>query len=235
MVPPRNPSRADYLPPRTRRPTDALSSLVPRIGTDRHHNPSQFYRTPPEAAVAFLNVEARRMRYLSQHLSECAAGEGDLVWVLTAYDFKVVASDIRRGPEIVGRGGVDFLKSKRLAAPVIITNPPFGAVAEQFIRHAKKLKALYLALLLPAGFFQSSAANIACFQDHPPTRIWPLGFRLDFTRAGKALPNAFCWFVWDWSGVERAHHERAALRCFARQASLLMPALAWPTQMQVPT
>tara|TARA_R110002074_G_scaffold253081_4_gene425096 strand:- start:2102 stop:2788 length:687 start_codon:yes stop_codon:yes gene_type:complete len=221
-------------PPRNRNSADALSVLAPRIGRDKLHNPSQFYRTPPEAPVAFLNVEARRIRYLSRRVSECASGEGDLVRVLTAYDFDVVASDIRRGDEICGRGGVDFLKSKRLAAPVIITNPPFGAVAEQFIRHAKKLKALYLALLLPAGFFQSAAANIRCFLDHPPTRIWPLGFRLDFTRAGKALPNAFCWFVWDWAGVERNHHERSAARSFARPASMLMPALLSPTHMNLP-
>tara|TARA_R110002110_G_scaffold64634_3_gene178555 strand:+ start:1239 stop:1931 length:693 start_codon:yes stop_codon:yes gene_type:complete len=217
-----------------RRPTDALAQLAPRFGTDRRHNPSQFYRTPCAAPMALLNVEGRRIRSVSRRVQECASGEGDLVRVLAAYDFDVVASDIRRGPEICGQGGVDFLKSKRLRAPVIITNPPFAEVAEKFIRHAKKLKALYLALLLPSGFFQSAAANIRCFLDHPPTRIWPLGFRLDFTGAGKALPNAFSWFVWDWSGIERGHHEYPASRVFARPVSVLMPALAKPKHMVVP-
>jgi len=216
------------------RPADNLATLTRRIGTDRHHNPSQFYRTPPEAAIAFLNREARRIRFLSSRVAEVASGEGDLARVIARYGFDVAGSDIRRGAEIYGRKGVDFLKTKRLRAPVIITNPPFGALAAAFIRHAKRLGALYMALLLPSGFFQGADDNIAVWRELPATRIWPIGFRLDFTRAGKALPQAFSWFVWDWTGIERRHDPRPPRRAFGEAVADLMPALVKPTRIEVP-
>lgn len=182
-----------------------LSTLAPRVGSMRRANPHQFVNTPPEATVALMAGEGERLRAFGNRIWECAAGAGAIVRVLEGFGCKVVASDIRRRG-VVGEGGVDFLRTRRLRAPAIVTNPPYADLAGKFIRHAVALGVRYLALLLPAGFFQGSRDNAALFSELPPSRIWPLAFRLDFTGAKKALPLFHSWFVWELpaSGARRA-------------------------------
>lgn len=204
----------------------SLGDLTPRIGTMRRIDEYQFVNTPPEATAAFLRREARRIRILSGAIWECAAGAGAIAHVAEGFGFTVIATDIRECG-IAGRGGVDFLETEHLEAPVIISNPPYGVVAARFIRHAIALRPLYLAFLLPSGFFQANRGNIALFREAPPTRIWPIGFRLDFTGQKKALPLPHAWFVWDFSPqLGRGHlHSTRDPRHFGQHAAALMPAL----------
>ena len=204
----------------------SLRQLTERIGTMRKSNPHQFVNTPGAATAVFLQREARRIHALSHHVWECASGEGAMVRVLEEYGFIVTATDIRtRG--IVGQGGVDFLQEPDLRAPVIITNPPYADVAADFLRHAVDLKVLYLAMLLPSGYFQASKGSIALYREIMPSRIWPIGFRTDFTGQKKPLPMPVSWFVWDFAqGLERRHRRiENDLFLFGDRATLLMPAL----------
>jgi hypothetical protein len=203
-----------------------LASLMPRVGSSIKINPSQFFGTPEIAPLAFLAVEGRRLFSLSRRVWECASGEGHFSRVLAAHGFSVVSTDIRSGPRIHGTGGVDFLTTRKARAPVIITNPPYGPEAAAFVRHARALGVVYIALLLPSTFFQMSAANAQLFLDLPPTRIWPFAFRLDFTRQGKTPPVFHAMFVWDWSP-----RPREPRREFRNNGALLMPPLQRPEGM----
>lgn len=204
----------------------SLRQLTERIGTMRKSNPHQFVNTPGDATAVFLQREARRIRSLSREVWECASGAGSMVRVLEEFGFNVTATDIRtRG--IVGQGGVDFLQAPELRAPVIVTNPPYAGVAAEFVRHAVDLEVLYLALLLPSGYFQASKGSIALYREIMPSRIWPIGFRTDFTGQKKPLPLPVSWFVWDFARRLERRHRRAEndLFHFGERATLLMPAL----------
>lgn len=209
-----------------------LKDLAPRIGTSRKANPHQFFSTPELGTAVFLAREARRIHAISDTVWECACGAGAMVRVLEEFGFRVVATDIRRAgvaghARIAGEGGVDFLTTRRARAKSIVTNPPYAEVAARFIRHAIALGVEYLALLLPSGFFQANRDNIALFRQAPPTRIWPIGFRLDFTRQNKALPMPHSWFVWDFSPqLGRGHlHSTRDPMVFGEHGAMLMPAL----------
>ncbi len=204
----------------------SLRDLTPRIGTSRKANPHQFFSTPEIGTAVFLAREARRIHAISDTVWECACGAGAMVRVLKGFGFRVVATDLRE-TGIIGRGGVDFLATNRLRAKSIISNPPYADVAAAFIRHAIALGVEYLALLLPSGFFQANKDNIALFREAPPTRIWPLGFRLDFTGQNRTPPMPHSWFVWDFSPqLGRGHlYSTRDPRSFGEHGALLMPAL----------
>lgn len=201
-----------------------LASLSAKAGRSLEHNPQQFHGTPPEGGFALLGVEGRRMTTISRIVWECACGDGMLAHVLEAGGHEVIGTDIaNRG---YGMGGIDFLKEAKLRAPVIVTNPPFGAAACDFIRHAARLEALYLALLLPVGFFQPTAKDErdVLWRELPPSRIWPLGFRLDFTGGGRPPAMPLAWFIWDWTAGMSRQHDRQFNEPYAR----LMPPVRKP-------
>lgn len=173
-------------------------SLVARGGSTIRFNPNQLHETEEEGTLALIAREGRRMAFLGPRLWEPACGRGRMARVLAAAGFRVTSTDlVDRG---FGRGGVDFLACRRLRAPLIVTNPPYGELVEAFIRKARALGARYLALLVKADFFQAAgkAARQKLFEEFPPSRIHPLGWRLDWTGQGRPVMNCI-WLVWDWA------------------------------------
>ena len=70
---------------------------------------------------------------------ECACGDGGISDVLEQHHIPVVCTDlIYRGR---GVGDVDFLKTTEMpdGSNFILTNPPYGELAEEFVRHAINL------------------------------------------------------------------------------------------------
>jgi hypothetical protein len=193
-----------------------LAALVPHQGRSLAQNPDQFHPTAPEGTLALLQVEGRRLSILSRRVWEPAAGEGHISRVLESAGLDVVSTELR--PRGYGETGVDFLTQDALRAPVIISNPPFGDAAAAFIRHAARLEALYVAFLLPVGFFQPSARaeRDMLWRELPPTRVWPLGFRIDFTGGGRPPAMPLAWFIWDWAPGLRRQHDRQFNEPYAR-------------------
>ncbi|HCX68567.1 hypothetical protein [Parvibaculum sp.] len=174
-----------------------MTPLVARGGSTLRTNPNQLHETEEAGTLALLAREGRRMAHVSGDIWEPACGRGRMSRVFSAAGFRVTSTDlVDRG---FGKGGVDFLKARRLRAPVVITNPPYGELVESFIRHARALGARYLALLVKADFFQAAgkAARQRLFNEFPPSRIHPLGWRLDWTGQGRPVMNCV-WLVWDW-------------------------------------
>lgn len=175
-----------------------MNSLVARGGSTLRSNPNQLHETEEEGTLALIAREGRRMRFLGPRIWEPACGRGRMSRVLMAAGFRVTSTDlVDRG---FGTGGVDFLAARKLRAPVIVTNPPYGEMVEAFIRKARALGARYLALLVKADFFQAAgkAARHALFAEFPPARIHPLGWRLDWTGQGRPVMNCV-WLIWDWA------------------------------------
>lgn len=201
-----------------------LSRLVSHAGRSLSHNPQQFHGTPSAGTICLMIAERARLIRLGRKVWEPACGAGDMGQVLASAGFDVVATDIAdRG---YGEPGIDFLKERQLRAPIIICNPPFGESGCDFIRHAMRLRPDYMALLLPIGFFTPTARSGRddLWRAYPPTRVWPLGFRLDFTGGGRPPALPLAWFIWDDSQGRDRQVDRVAGAPYAQ----LMPPLRRP-------
>lgn len=155
-----------------------------------------FYPTDPALTRALLHVEG-----FIGGVWEPACGDGAMSRVISARGHSTVSTDlVRRG---FGRGGVDFLRTRKLRAPNVVTNPPFKHW-QAFAEHALHLKAnkvvLLGRLLLLEGWERS-----AFFRRTELSRVWVVG------RAKMLPPGAedkghsgmicFAWFVWDWASM----------------------------------
>lgn len=152
-----------------------------------------FYPTDPALTKALLKVET-----FAGGVWEPACGDGAMARVIEAQDIPTVSTDlVYRG---YGRGGVDFLRTRSLRAPNVVTNPPFKHWLA-FAEHALELRAnkvvLLGRLLLLEGWERSEV-----FRRTELSRVWVVG------RAKMLPPGAedkghsgmicFAWFVWDW-------------------------------------
>lgn len=185
-----------------------MASLVDNFGQGRRRDPLQFNATPWEAPAALLAVEGERIRRIgrrddcSPSIWECCCGAGDMARVLESTGLVVIATDIAdRG---YGEAGVDVLSEKTRRADILITNPAYDDFPDKLIRHAAELGVSYLALLLKADFFHAvdKAGRDELFREFTPSRIYPLGWRLDWTGGGAPVMNC-SWFVWENPGVKR--------------------------------
>lgn len=91
-----------------------------------------------------LSEQLPALEDLGPRVWEPACGPGRLSRVLIAAGIQVVSTDLMAWG--YGRAGVDFLRSRRLLAPVIVTNPPFSHWYE-FAAHALRLRPRKVVLL----------------------------------------------------------------------------------------
>ena len=111
---------------------------------------ADFYPSSDEVVWGLLAAEAE---HLPAVLWEPACGNGALVTPLRALGRTVIATDLfERGcPDAADR--IDFLMERQAPAGVtgIVTNPPFGTAAFDFVEHALELVP-YVAMFLRLGF-----------------------------------------------------------------------------------
>jgi hypothetical protein len=152
-----------------------------------------FYPTDPALTQALLGVER-----FHGGVWEPACGDGAMARVLRAHGLPTTSTDlVSRG---YGRGGVDFLKTRRLRQENVVTNPPF-MLWQEFAQHALNLgatKVVLLGRLLQLEGWQRSAF----FRETELSRVWVVG-RAKMRPPGAADKGfggmiAFAWFVWDW-------------------------------------
>lgn len=159
---------------------------------------ADFYPTPWEATEALCRAE--RSMIQGKNVLEPACGNGAISKHLEQnYGCTVISTDLKdRG---YGQGGIDFITAKEtfilpqnFARECLITNPPFN-IAEKFLRRAHGLNFAYMAFLLKSTYFHAKT-RLPLFNEMTPSRIYPLGWRVDFTGKNQ---NHFetCWFVWD--------------------------------------
>lgn len=164
------------------------------VGGNGRRQADDFYPTTAEAAVAFMMAEAAFIRAAyGNRIAEPACGDGALVTVFEGYGFEVVKSDlVDRG---IGAQVLDFLTMETAPARVMVTNPPYkGDLAAKFVRHARRLRIEYLALLLPCRYWNTSG-HLRLFNEWPPAMRYPLTWKIDCLGLGNPLME-FDWIVW---------------------------------------
>lgn len=160
----------------------------------------------PTPAGSFEMMAAREMPGLTASaVWECAAGEGDLARrIHKVTGLKPISTTLEdRG---WGRTGVDFLKTTRLLAPTIVTNPPFNTPHRswsKFAQHAHGLGA-HRVYLFGRLLNLESAHRQQMFKDTGLSRVWVHSERMDgrpehVKKEGDAKGGfvAYAWFVWD--------------------------------------
>lgn len=191
--------------------------LQPYGGGKVPRRKSDLYPTHPSAPEAFHAVEAGRMRAWGDTVFEPACGPGLLARVFEAHGFGVVASDLF--PYGYGEAGRDFLDCHQAPCAVLVTNPPYGPLAEAFIRHAVlTLRIPYVAMLLKATYWHAGSRR-DLFAARPPSVIYPLGWRLHWDGRGRPVQE-FAWNVWDVARRPRG--------MFANYAQALPRPTDWP-------
>jgi len=154
-----------------------------------------FYPTPPFCTRSLLERE-----HFDGVIWEPAAGDGSMAKVIESYS-RCIASEIRRGPEVYGEQGVDFLKTTR-SVDNIVTNPPFK-FGQEFVEHALECADKKVAMLLRLAFLESKK-RYALFTATPLKRVYVFSSRQTFVHGelngvGQRVSGflAFAWFVWD--------------------------------------
>ncbi len=171
-----------------------MTGLQPFGGGQVARRPADLYPTEPAGTEAFLRVEGALLRKRFGTVWEPACGPGFMARVMECHGLQVVASDLNDWG--YGRPGVDFLATRWARAQAVVTNPPYGELAEAFVRHAVLgLRLPYVALLLKSDFWHAGG-RAPLFEAAPPALIYPLGFRLHWDGRGRPV-QTHSWMVWD--------------------------------------
>lgn len=176
------------------------TSVFSSIGATGHGScvrvPSDFYATSPRAVDAL--AYAGKLPD-SNKVWECAVGQGDLAEALKRHGYEVISTDLHnRG---YCEGGTDFLETKVLLAPCILTNPPYSLMTE-FCTHAIGLGAEEIYMFLKLQFLEGKRRYREIFSKYPPSEILQFIDRMTVARNGdwktpdKNSAIAFCWMIW---------------------------------------
>ncbi|KOF17956.1 hypothetical protein AC244_16000 [Ensifer adhaerens] len=185
-------------------------SIAGAIGTRSASNDEkgdQLYETPQEATKTLLALES-----FSATVMEPAVGRGAILRVLEAAGYDVAISDLRDRGVATQHGELqqvgDFLKSVPGDAEGmdIVTNPPYGDVANAFLAHALRVRrpgkmAALLNLNSMCGFDDPDRRYL--MDETPPSRVYVFTRRLPMMhRDGWDGPKATsqmntAWFVWE--------------------------------------
>lgn len=158
-------------------------------GAYKRH-PSDLYPTGLALAETLPRLED-----LGARVWECACGDGRLARELVAAGVQVVATDLLGHG--YGREGVDFLKTRRLLAPVVATNPPFS-LWHEFAEHALQLGARKVVLL--GRLLLQEGAQIGRLFDQHLVNVWVSRRRVNLAPPGAldkghSTKLAFAWYV----------------------------------------
>lgn len=183
------------------RPTDPCMLGEPQF----ERVEGDFYPTPPEN----LDCLAHFLRLRHLMVWEPACGQGHLSKRLAQLSAGVISTDLYdRG---FGKAGIDFLKCPTMPGlararaealdPAIITNPPYGDLAEQFIRKALELTKLsngVVAMFL-RNEYDCAKERMDLFRQHPFAMKIIVTKRPRWIEGSKGSPrHTYAWFVWDW-------------------------------------
>lgn len=177
---------------------------------DYERREADFYATPTENVDCLHLVEP----LTGTVWWEPACGEGHIAKrVIELCGAQMVSTDLHdRG---YGKAGFDFLLTK--SPPVvavsqkpgdyvscngIITNPPFGDLAEEFIRHALELMKPVngRVIMFLRNEYDCGKERRALFSQYPFAHKIVVTKRPRWIEGSKGSPrHSYAWFVWDFS------------------------------------
>lgn len=205
------------------RPTDPCMLGEPQF----ERVEGDFYPTPPEN----LDCLGTYLDLQSLVVWEPACGEGHLSKRLQELGAGCVSTDLfDRG---FGVAGVDFLKCPRMPGALgagslgnkraaIITNPPYGELAEQFVRKALELTRPQngIVAMFLRNEWDCAKERMDLFEEEPFFMKVIVTKRPRWIAGSKGSPrHTYAWYVWDWSkppatnAVVRYIHPKLARPC----------------------
>jgi len=164
--------------------------------TDRERAEYDLYCTSPSAIDALAKVGKLPK---NKNVWECAAGLLHLSNRLRDYGYSVISTDlIDRG---TCEGGIDFLETKELRAPCILTNPPYKYCLE-FVEHAVHTLQCDEYYGFHKLTFLESVKRRAFFDKYPPAEVLVFSKRINVATNGdpemfeKSSAACYAWFIW---------------------------------------
>jgi hypothetical protein len=127
-------------------------------------------------------------------------GRGNIPRTCGERGYEATGSDIvDRG---YGTGGVNFFGD--LTPRVnIVSNPPYGRTAEQFVHHALRVASGTVAILVQLSFLEGQGRYRRLYTQKPPALVLVCATRpsmppgdLDGVVEAKGGKKAYCWIVW---------------------------------------
>lgn len=178
--------------------------------------PLDFYPTPARATEALLKVIGDDL--MAYQGWECAAGTGAITHVVKDFFRDFVSTDIVPYEGFAPDGIVDFLHCnlEQIEALVgfrpdaILTNPPYGKLAEQFARKALELMEPQQGLVIMICRHEWDAAKSRSdLFDHPAFAIkLTLRFRPRWIEGTDGAPRfPYSWYIWNWAKPAAAKPE----------------------------
>jgi hypothetical protein len=175
---------------------------APRLERDQRKErgegkqPGEFYRTPPEATLAVVDVEKFAK---TATMVDPACGDGAIARVLESLGYRVISSDLHdRG---YGESGQDFLKETVKRGDILIANPP-NTLAAKFVLHALDLGYEVIAILAPVTWVVSEERYEELWRLGKLARKWTLHPRPTLWRGDEAGEKTggmadYAWFIFD--------------------------------------
>lgn len=181
--------------------TGNTKSVFTTIGASNHSHKIRptfdFYASPSSIITSLLQ------KHSIPHLPiwECATGENNLVYPLEQAGYKVITSDIVQRKVPIDHVE-DFLQTKELRAPIVLTNPPYRE-AKEFILHSIELGAEYVYMFLKTTFLEGQERYSDLFSKYPPKEIWVFSKRVQVALNNnpeefkKSSAVSYSWFIWE--------------------------------------
>lgn len=155
---------------------------------------NDFYPTPPWVTEVLL----RHVQF-SPSVWEPACGDGAISKVLLREGYRVRSTDLNSYG--YGTTDVDFLEQTDDCQTDIVTNPPYGDIAEDFVRHALNITKAHerkFALLMRNEW--DSALTRSELYKFPYACKIILTRRPRWIEGSKGAPrHNYAWFIWDWA------------------------------------
>ncbi len=161
-----------------------------------------FYPTPPE----FVDILAHFIDVSQLSVWEPACGEGHISKRLQQLGAYTISTDlIDRG---FGTGGINFLKCRSVPKALttrgqvgIITNPPYGTLADQFVAAALELAAPVdgMVAMFMRNEWDCGDKRTARFFEHPAYAMKIVATKRPRWIAGStgSPRHNYAWYVWD--------------------------------------
>jgi hypothetical protein len=170
------------------------------------HGESGFDRLPHDAYFTIDEMVtqglAENVTFRGNLIWECACGAGHMARVLERYGYTVLSTDlVDHG---YGKSGIDFLTAPPADAASIVTNPPYGDLAEPFIRRAlehTRPVGGQVAMLLRAEYDSAGERSDLFKSPHFYMRL-ALTKRPHWVTDKGSPRHNYAWFVWDWAHLD---------------------------------
>jgi hypothetical protein len=174
------------------------------------HAPLDFYPTPVRCTEAMLHAFQNVVRFGALKGWEPACGNGAISRVVSPYCCNFVSTDMVAYDGFDPDGFLDFLRVDKLdwvedickfKPELIVTNPPYGALAEEFVKRAIHLTKATRGkvIMIMRSDWDTAKRRMPLFRHGTFRAKAVMTFRprwIEDTTTGPRF--SYAWYLWDW-------------------------------------